>query len=75
MLCLGAESVSRKLSDFIILRNIENLKIWKAKSSSQIGVFFYPMFANWVHAKMMLARSEREIFFSPNCSKFAVECD
>ena len=24
------------------------LKIWKAKSSSQMGAFFYPIFANWV---------------------------
>ena len=57
---------------FNILRHI--LKNMKAKSSSQIGPFFYTMFANRARAKTMLARSERE-FFSPNCSKFAVECD
>ena len=33
------------------------------------------MFANWARAKTMLAHSERESFFSPNCSKFAVEWD
>ena len=34
------------------------------------------MFANWVHTKTMFIHiSEREIFFSQNCSKFAVECD
>ena len=46
----------------------------EAKSSSQIGAFFYPMFDNWARAKTMLARSEREIFSPQNCSKFAVEC-
>ena len=46
----------------------------EAKSSSQIGAFFNPLFANWARAKTMLARSEREFFLS-NCSKFAEECD
>ena len=34
---------------FNILRHI--LKKMKAKSSSQIGPFFYPMFTNWARAK------------------------
>ena len=38
--------------------------------------FFYPMFANCDHTKMMLVHvSEREISFSLNCSKFAAECE
>ena len=52
----------------------------EAKYSSQMGYFwrffFHPMFANCVHTKKMFVHvSEREIFFSLNCSKFAVECD
>ena len=38
--------------------------------------FFNPVFANYVHTKTMFFHvSEREIFFSLNCSKFAIECD
>ena len=37
-------------------------RIRKAKSSSQIGAFFYPMFANWARAKTMLDRMK---VFSP----------
>ena len=46
-----------------------------AKSSAQMGAFFYPMFAKCVLARqtMFVYVSEREIIFSPNCSKFAVE--
>ena len=51
----------------------------EAKSSSQMRYlwrFFNPMFANCVHTKTMFVHvSDREIFFSLNCSKFAVECD
>ena len=51
----------------------------QAKSSSQNALFltfFYLMFANCVHTKTISVHVfEREIFFSPNCSKFAVECD
>ena len=47
----------------------------EAKSSSQMGAFFYPMFANCVHASMAsLFTSELEFVFSPNRSKFALEC-
>ena len=42
------------LKPFIILRHI--FMKMKAKSSSQIGAFFYTMFANWARAKTMLAR-------------------
>ena len=39
-------------------------------------VFLPDVFANCVHANIgTLFRSEREIIFSPNCSKFAIECD
>ena len=52
---------------FFILRHIfQNMK---AKSSSQIGPFFYLMFANWVRLFTCLN------FFRSNFSKFAVECD
>ena len=65
------------LKPFIIFRHV--FKKMKAKSSSQMGHFrrfFNPMFANCVHTKTMLVHvSELEIFFSLNCSKFAVECD
>ena len=51
----------------------------KAKSSTQMGHFrrfFYTMLANCVHTKTMLVHfSERKIFFSLNCSKFAIEYD
>ena len=34
------------------------------------------MFSNYVHTKTMFVHvSEREIFFSLDCSKLAVECD
>ena len=48
----------------------------EAKASSQMGAFLYPMFAYCVHTKTMFVYvSDRETIFSPNCSKFAVECD
>ena len=49
----------------------------EAKSSTEMGAIFYPMFANCVLVKTMFAHvSEREcFFFSPNCSKFAVDYD
>ena len=54
-------------------------KIWKQNLPLKCAicdVFSYPMFANCVHTKTMFIHvSEREIFFSLNCSKFAVECD
>ena len=47
------------------------------RSSGSYPTFFYPMFANCVHAKSDFGRnvhvSEREILLIPNCSKFAVE--
>ena len=48
----------------------------KAKFCSQIGQSFYPMFENWacVNEPRSVAHV-CEIFFSSNCSKFAVECD
>ena len=50
----------------------------EAKSSSQMGYFwrfFYPMLANCVHTKTMFVHvSDREIFFSLTCGKFAAEC-
>ena len=46
------------------------------RSNGSYPTFFSPMFANCVHASIgSLFTSEREIFFSPNCSRFAVECD
>ena len=52
------------------------LRIWKAKSSSQLGAFFPRCLPIELELKTMLARvSERENFFSLNCSKFAVESD
>ena len=47
----------------------------KAKSSSQIERFPYPMFANWQHIGKFVHVSELEKFLEPNCSNFVVECD
>ena len=47
----------------------------KAKSCSQIGLFFYPMFANWARVNEPTLVVHMFEFFSSNCSKFAVECD
>ena len=45
-------------------------------SNALFLTFFNPMFANCDHTKTMFVHvSEREIFFSLNCSKFAEECD
>ena len=48
------------------------------KSSSQVGAFFYPMFANYVHAKRCWPNCSRLLtwkYFLPNFSKIAVEYD
>ena len=52
----------------------------EAKSSSQMRYFwrfFYPMFVNCVHATSasLFTLLNVKLFFWPNCSKFAVECD
>ena len=50
----------------------------EAKSSSQMGAIFYPMFANWNHAKQfwpIVHVSDRANLFLPNCRNFAVEYD
>ena len=50
-------------------------KLWMQNLPLKWVRFFHPMFANCVHANVgSLFTSERE-FFSPNCSKFAVEYD
>ena len=53
----------------ILLHIVDKMK---AKSSSQM-VVFYPIFANSVHVTDVRSRFWTW-FFSPNCSKFAVEC-
>ena len=50
------------------------LKIWKAKSASQIGASFYRMFANRAHVNESTSVVHVSSFLS-DCSKFAVECD
>ena len=54
-------------------------KIWKQNLPLKWAisdVFIYPMFAYCVDTKTTFVHvPEREIFFSLNCSKFAVECD
>ena len=63
-------------SHIIILRHIENMESKIFLSNGPFLTFFYPMFANCVHTKTMFVHvSEREIFFSLNCSKFTVQCD
>ena len=48
----------------------------EAESSSQMGAFYNPIFANCVHAKTMFAHvSDRTKFFWANCSALALECD
>ena len=61
-------------SSIIILLFIYNME---AKSSSQMSAFFYPMFANCVHAKRCLPKCSRfwTWCYFRNCSKFAVEDD
>ena len=45
-------------------------------SNGLLLTFFNSMFANCVHTKMMFIHvSDREIYFSQNCSKFAVKCN
>ena len=72
----NTESLQRILLFCAILYNME------AKSSAQMGhirCFFDPMLANCVHTKNYVGQnvhvSERQILFSPNCRKFAIEYD
>ena len=60
----------------VILRHNENME---AKSSSQLR-YFWRFFTRclpiaFTPTSAILFTSEREITFSPNCSKFVVECD
>ena len=73
---IGKGTICRRWRAVLLLCAIF-FRIWKAKSSSQMGAFFYPMFANWARSKRANIGCSRVwmSFFSSNCSKFAVECD
>ena len=47
----------------------------KSQNHSLKWVHCYPMFANCVHVKRYSFAFLNVKVFSPNCSKFAVECD